>query len=163
MTFDRERGGKIQFTESALSALMDRRQLRDSAPEAGGIMLGRLIDGSLDVVVDQVVGPLPEDRRSRFTFFRPKKQAQQIVDQAWNSSRGTKIYLGEWHTHPEDVPSPSSQDVRNWKRICDSAVFEQESLLFLIAGRVSCRLWELSRGESPRELRRIPIPPVDLR
>lgn len=153
MTFLRNDGGKVHFAESAVAALMERRQLRDSSAEAGGIMLGRLIDGSPDVVVDEVVGPLPEDRRSRFTFFRPKKQAQQIVDQAWSSSYGTKIYMGEWHTHPEDVPNPSSQDVRNWKRICDTAVFEQESLLFLIAGRVSCRLWELRRGESPRELR----------
>ena len=152
MIFVRYREGRVHFVESALNTLPERRQIHTSAAEAGGIMLGRLIVDTLDVVVDEVVGPLSEDRRSRFTFFRPRKQAQQIVDQAWSSSHGTKIYLGEWHTHPEDIPNPSSQDLRNWKRICETAVFEQESLLFLIAGRLSCRMWELFKGELPKEI-----------
>jgi integrative and conjugative element protein (TIGR02256 family) len=115
-------------------------------------MLGRLILGTSDVVVDAVTGPFPEDKYSRFTFFRSRRRAQQIVDEAWHTSHGTKIYLGDWHTHPEDIPSPSSQDLRNWRKICEAAVYEQKLLLFLIAGRVSLRIWELSRGVSPEEI-----------
>ena len=152
MIFVRYREGRVHLADSAVEAIVEQRQIHDSADEAGGIMLGRLIVDSCDVVVDEVVGPLSEDRRSRFTFVRPRKQAQQIVDQAWSSSHGTNIYLGEWHTHPEDVPNPSSQDLRNWKRICDSAVFEQDSLFFLIVGRLRCRMWELSKGKLPKEI-----------
>jgi integrative and conjugative element protein (TIGR02256 family) len=152
MTFVRKGGGSVYFAASAVDKLMDSRQLQASSAETGGVMLGRLIVGTADIVVDEVIGPLAEDRRSRFTFFRPKKQTQQIVDQAWYSSCGTKIYLGDWHTHPEDIPNPSAQDLRNWKQICEAAVFEQESLLFLIAGRVSVRIWELPKGGSPKDI-----------
>lgn len=155
MKFARIRCGTVDFPASAVDNLLSNRQLHASSPETGGVMLGRLIVGSADIVVDQVIGPLAEDRRSRFAFFRPKKQAQQIVDQAWNSSNGTRIYLGDWHTHPEDIPTPSAQDLRNWKLICEGAVFEQESLLFLIAGRVSIRVWELCKGGTPEEVTRV--------
>src|SRR5262249_21943365 len=107
-------------------------------------MLGRLILGTSDVIVDAVTSPFTEDKYSRFTFFRSKRRAQQVVDEAWHTSRGTKIYLGDWHTHPEDIPNPSRQDLRNWRKICEAAVYEQKVLLFLIAGRVSIRVVSLN-------------------
>ncbi|MBX9600039.1 MAG: Mov34/MPN/PAD-1 family protein [Bryobacteraceae bacterium] len=155
MTFRRERGGRVHLSEAAVATLIARRQLNDSTPEAGGIILGRLIVDSEDVVIDEVVGPLQGDRGSRFTFFRPKDRAQKIVEVAWESSRGTKVYLGEWHTHPENDPSPSSQDLRNWRGILRNARYEQDSLLFLIAGRANMRLWEVARGESVVECQRV--------
>uniref|UniRef100_UPI003CED28D9 Mov34/MPN/PAD-1 family protein n=1 Tax=Enterobacter cloacae complex sp. 280C5 TaxID=3395861 RepID=UPI003CED28D9 len=30
-------------------------------------------------------------------------------------SDGFLVYLGEWHTHPEDFPQPSSTDLRSWR------------------------------------------------
>ena len=152
VTFVRGSGGRVHFAKSAVAALMERRQLQTDAAEAGGIMLGRLIADSLDVVVDEVVGPLSQDKRSRFAFFRPRKQAQQIVDRAWATSRGTRIFLGEWHTHPEDDPQPSPQDSRNWRRICERAVVEQEFLLFMIVGRKKFRLWEVLKGQPSVEI-----------
>ena len=44
------------------------------------------------------------------------------------------------------------QDLRNWNKICKEAIFEQESLLFLIAGRISVRIWELGKTTELREL-----------
>jgi integrative and conjugative element protein (TIGR02256 family) len=152
MTFVRKTGGRVHLAGPAVEKLLVHRQLQDSSPEAGGVMLGRLILGTSDVIVDAVTGPFTEDKYSRVTFFRSRRRAQQVVDETWHTSRGTKIYLGEWHTHPEDIPSPSSQDLRNWRKICEAAVYEQKLLLFLIAGRVSFRIWELSRGVSPEEI-----------
>ena len=152
MTFVRKTGGRVHLMGPAVEKLLAHRQLQDSSPEAGGVMLGRLILGTSDVVVDAVTGPCTADKYSRFTFFRSRRRAQQVVDEAWHTSRGTKIYLGDWHTHPEDIPNPSRQDLRNWRKICEAAVYEQKFLLFLIAGRVSIRIWELSRGVSPEEI-----------
>lgn len=152
MTFRRKGGGQVYLAPPALDKLMECRQLTPAAAEAGGVMLGRLIVGAPDIVVDEVAGPFAEDHRSRFAFFRPKRKTQQIVDKAWHSSRGTKIYVGEWHTHPEDIPHPSAEDFRSWKRICETAVFEQESLLFLIAGHVGVRIWEQPKDGDPEEL-----------
>lgn len=158
MTFKRSRGGSVYVAVSAMNVLKGNRQFKSSSAEAGGIMLGRLIAGTADIVVDEVVGPLSGDRRRRLAFYRPKKQTQQIVNQAWQASGGTKIYLGEWHTHPEKSPTPSAKDLSNWKRICETAIYEQEYLLFLIVGYKSCRLWELSNGGSLLESIHIAFP-----
>ena len=103
----RLRRALLGYKKPAVEKLLAHRQLQDSSPEAGGVMLGRLILGTSDVVVDAVTGPCTEDKYSRFTFFRSRRRAQQIVDEAWHTSCGTKIYLGDWHTHPEDIPRPS--------------------------------------------------------
>ena len=60
-------------------------------------------------------------------------------------------YLGEWHTHPEDVPSPSSHDRRDWLRTLDTAQFEQSFLFFIIVGRTSIGVWEGQTAVPGRE------------
>jgi integrative and conjugative element protein (TIGR02256 family) len=124
------------------------RQLCEEKPEAGGILLGRIIKGSPDIVVDQAVGPSPGDRRGRYFFFRARRSAQIIINQAWNASRQTLNYLGEWHTHPEADPSPSAVDRRDWAQIAARSGFEQPSLLFVIVGRVYIRVWEVPKSSS---------------
>lgn len=114
--------------------------------EAGGIMLGRLILDCSDVIVDDATKPHPDDKRSRLFFWRSNKNAQQRVVDAWNGSSGTQIYLGEWHTHPEDVPKPSCVDIQNWNRILGRSRFEQGFLLFVIIGRRETRVWEAGKG-----------------
>jgi integrative and conjugative element protein (TIGR02256 family) len=109
-------------------------------------MLGRLILDSSDVIVDEATQPHPDDKRSRFFFWRSNRPAQQRVVDAWNGSSGTHIYLGEWHTHPEDVPTPSCVDIQNWKRILKKSRFEQGFLLFVIVGRRETRVWEARKG-----------------
>jgi integrative and conjugative element protein (TIGR02256 family) len=125
--------------------LLAHRQSLPTDREAGGILLGRLVDCSADIIVDEVSIPTPLDRSGRFHFLRHRKPAQQHVDKAWAESSCTRIYLGEWHTHPEDVPNPSGHDVTDWRRIVTSAKFEQESLFFVIVGRTMTCVWELAK------------------
>jgi integrative and conjugative element protein (TIGR02256 family) len=68
-----------------------------------------------------------------------------MVDAAWGESGGSRNYLGEWHSHPEDVPAPSDIDIENWHRIIAQTVCEQDFLLFAIVGRTATQMWELSR------------------
>src|SRR5437867_1979843 len=107
MRFHRAGAGQLEISDEALAALNSHRQLSDSAAEAGGLLLGRLIAESSDVVVDEATNPSVEDRRGRFFFIRWRVPAQRRVATAWKESGSTRIYLGEWHSHPEDVPSPS--------------------------------------------------------
>ena len=146
MRFWRPDAGVVEFGDAALARLLAYRQMDAGTREAGGILLGRLIMGSPDIVVDEAAGPLPTDRRGRFFFFRAKRPSQLLVDHAWHASGQTRNYLGEWHTHPEDDPSPSCFDRRNWSRIVARAQFEQSSLLFAIVGRAHVRVWEVSNA-----------------
>ncbi|HEY0995611.1 MAG TPA: Mov34/MPN/PAD-1 family protein [Gemmatimonadaceae bacterium] len=123
-------------------------QRRCWSSEAGGILLGRVLVAGDQVVIDEVTVPGPQDRRSRFRFFRAERPAQAAVNAAWARSGGELNYLGEWHTHPEDDPMPSSHDRADWRRLVSIQRYEQSSLFFLIAGRRVLRAWELSREQA---------------
>jgi integrative and conjugative element protein (TIGR02256 family) len=124
------------------ATLLAFRQLNTDQKEAGGILLGRLIEATDDVIVDEVTSPNKADRRGRFFFFRKRNTTQQRINTAWKESAHTRVYLGEWHTHPEDDPSPSGVDIENWSRIGRTARYEQEFLFFIIVGITTIRVWE---------------------
>jgi integrative and conjugative element protein (TIGR02256 family) len=123
-------------------------QRHDRSTEAGGILLGRLLTEDGGVIVDQVTVPGPQDRKSRFRFFRAERPAQKTVDEAWTRSGGEINYLGEWHTHAEDDPTPSPHDRTDWRRLLATQRYEQDALFFVIAGRRMLRVWELARGQA---------------
>ena len=116
--------------------------------EAGGVLLGRLLVSVEDVVVDEVTVPGAHERRSRFRFFRAQQPTQTAVNHAWARSGGAINYLGEWHTHPEDYPTPSLHDCTDWQRLVGTQRYEQNQLFFVIVGRRAIRAWELGRGQS---------------
>lgn len=152
MKFSRLNGGAFELSKQVLTILSDHRQVSAMANEAGGLLLGRMIEGSRDVVVDELTVPDVNDRRGRFFFFRHQTSAQRKVTAAWNESGKTRNYLGEWHTHPEDIPSPSNQDLKDWFRIVQKSSYEQESLFFVIAGQIEIRVWEYFRNKQNPEL-----------
>jgi integrative and conjugative element protein (TIGR02256 family) len=146
--FRRPNGGLLVLAESVLVTIVRHRQIDHDSKEAGGMLLGRLITGSEDIIIDRVTEPNAEDVRGRFKFIRSRGLAQKIVDQAWNESQNTTHYLGEWHTHPEDDPAPSGQDLINWNDISKKSEHEFDSLFFVISGRMKLRAWEISRADS---------------
>ena len=145
MRYLRLNNGVVVFSEAAALAINRQRQINSKDPEAGGMLLGRLVAECDDVVIDEVTEPTTSDQRGRFFFMRSKKHAQQRVNEAWEESKSTRIYLGEWHTHPEIDPSPSSKDLKNWHRIARVAQYEQAFLLFIIVGWERMRIWELNK------------------
>lgn len=140
--YRRTDGGAVAVAEAAIAVFEEQRQLSDNAAESGGILLGRWILESEDVIVDDATRPSSGDRRGRFFFWRARKPAQKIVNKAWEESGATRWYLGDWHSHPEDSPTPSSRDRSDWLRILRAARFEQPALFFIIVGRKKIGLWE---------------------
>jgi integrative and conjugative element protein (TIGR02256 family) len=139
-------GSVVKIDTSPLAIMKKYRQLEENDKEAGGLLLGRMIENSNDIIVDEISELGPNDRRSRFSFFR-SKSIQKIVNMRWFKSRRTQNYLGEWHTHPEPYPSPSAQDLRDWRNILNKGVFEQEFLIFVIVGQVTISAWEFRKGD----------------
>src|SRR5215510_10913306 len=108
--FRRSESRYFEISAAAWSVIRSFQQTDVYASEAGGILLGRhLRDGSA-IIVDEVTTPMRGDRRSRTRFHRGRRQHQAMIDQAWHTSSGTCTYLGEWHTHPEPIPTPSVVD-----------------------------------------------------
>ena len=147
-------GRQILLGKAALETIRRHIQLDGDSKEAGGILLGRFIKESQNIVVDEATEPTETDKRGRFFFKRGRTKHQQRINEVWKTSKGTLNYLGEWHSHPEDGPSPSGQDLKNWKRIVHSAKYEQNELLFVIAGYGQIRAWAMGRKDArPRQLK----------
>jgi integrative and conjugative element protein (TIGR02256 family) len=141
LTFARVRGGRFQIGPSALAVTRQYVQDTPEKAEAGGILLGRHILGTDDIIVDDVTTPMPGDRRSRFQFFRACRWHQEAIDRAWRGSSGTCTYLGEWHTHPELHPIPSLTDRLSWQQKLLVDRFA-EPIFFAIVGISEVRVWE---------------------
>ena len=136
------------MSSSAVNLLNRHRQDDISDEEAGGVLLGRLILGGEDIIVDEATQPTSKDKRGRFRFLRARSPTQRLINRAWKQSQATRVYLGEWHTHPELCPMPSHIDWQNWEAILRNARrVEYDSLYFLIMGTVSVRIWEGWRSD----------------
>ena len=110
-------------------------------PESGGVLIGRVLTDSNNVVIDLVSEPCSHDKQKRFAFFRSNAH-QDILTQVWQKSNGTLNYLGEWHTHPEEHPTPSQTDFKNWYKKLKSKGIDTLFLYFIIIGTKSIGVWQ---------------------
>lgn len=120
---------KIVLTDSVLNIFSKHKQLLPHSNESGGIVLGQ-INGDT-IYINRASTPNVYDKSNRFRFEREKNAAQIIVDYEYFNSDQKITYLGEWHTHPEKTPTPSSQDR---KMISEQNKYNtlNEPILFLI-------------------------------
>lgn len=142
MTFKTINNGKLKISSEALESFYQYQQDEPSKKEAGGLLLGRYIKNSNDIVIDKVTIPFERDIRRRYFFCKKDLQHQDIIDQEWESSEGTCNYLGEWHTHPERTSSPSSFDLEGWRKKIVRDSFDYHSLFFIIVGIKEIKAWE---------------------
>jgi integrative and conjugative element protein (TIGR02256 family) len=103
----------------------------ESDLEAGGILLGCYRGPHVEIL--DCTAPMRQDRRTRYGFVRRDPGHQRAALAAWNASGRTVNFVGEWHTHPEDVPSPSRVDRNTWDDLMGQR--KAEAKVFVIAGR----------------------------
>jgi integrative and conjugative element protein (TIGR02256 family) len=99
----------IEIHIQPLNILSKYAQTDKTSPEAGGIILGKILDNKISITKLSI--PTQLDRASRSNFERHKLSAQIVIEYEHANSNGQLIYLGEWHTHPESNPTPSGQDL----------------------------------------------------
>lgn len=150
-TFNRAHKGRFHIGPEARTTMLGFLQHGPRMFEAGGVLIGRHLIGSEDIIVDQVTTPLRGDKRSRFSFYRAHKCHQHAVDRAWKASGGVYTYLGEWHTHAEPVPTPSGLDERERIRILETARCSHP-IFFVVLGTESARIWEVASLDDIQEV-----------
>ena len=124
----------LHFSEDTLDTFLKHIQAKDSDCEAGGLLLGS-VHGS-HMLIEQATVPTAWDKGFRFLFERMPFGHEAIALARWTASHGTIRYLGEWHTHPEDHPTPSGLDRSEWNRL-SSRRRDKRSMLAVIVGRKS--------------------------
>lgn len=97
--------------------------------EVGGLLLGFRDETSIRVV--KCTFPGPGDKSSRARFHRRCPSHQLAASLWWARCGGRGDWVGEWHSHPEDNPSPSRIDRGSWRR---QVRHTGSTMLFLIFG-----------------------------
>ena len=101
-------------------------------PESGGILLGYVREPHLEVL--EATEPTCWDKRLRCFFDRSAQGHHDLAQSRWAESDGLVRYLGEWHTHPEDYPSPSLVDKSGWIKLANKRQ-DKRPVLAIIVGR----------------------------
>jgi integrative and conjugative element protein (TIGR02256 family) len=107
--------------------------------ESGGVILGRIAGDTIQV--QRLSVPTELDKRSRMSFERHRLSAQIVINYEHANTHGQVTYLGEWHIHPEDHPTPSGTDIIMIKKQFAENTIHTDFLILLIQGRKS--LWYL--------------------
>jgi integrative and conjugative element protein (TIGR02256 family) len=142
----------VSINELSLSAFERHVQHLEADPESGGILLGCVRGPHLEVL--EASTPTKWDRRFRYFFERLPFGHQLLADEKWTKSSGTVRYLGEWHTHPEDDPSPSSLDRSEWQKQAARRK-DGRSTLSIIVGRHSLHVELVARDGTGIKLQRV--------
>jgi integrative and conjugative element protein (TIGR02256 family) len=137
--------GILKLHAEPLAKMESYKQDSIEKLEAGGVLLGRFIKKSKNIILDRVTVPMVGDQRNRFSFIRSEKGHQRIISSAWGKSAGTCNYIGEWHTHPENKPNPSYKDIKNWEKILSRNFLSSQYLYFIIIGISEIGVWEGNR------------------
>ncbi|WP_298310208.1 Mov34/MPN/PAD-1 family protein [uncultured Aquimarina sp.] len=123
----------LSFNEGVLNVFSHFKQTGNKY-EKGGILLGQCLKQN-EIVITKATTPTLFDKSKRYGFHRNKKSAQLFINYEFLNSLGTTIYIGEWHTHPEDYPTPSATDIKMIKNQFKKNLINENFLLMVIVGR----------------------------
>ena len=109
-------------------------QVQTSGNEQAGILIGSEI-GNHAYRINKASEPCGIKQKAfNIGCVRDAKKANDIIIAEFEKSNGTRIYLGEWHTHPEDYPSPSYVDINSIKSIIETGDIPAEGVFLIIIG-----------------------------
>lgn len=123
-------GQHLSFDNTVLAHFDRHRQTRIWHREAGGLLFSRLALPAIDICA--ITGPRHTDRRGRYSYWPDERAEQREIDQMFG--RGL-LFVGCWHTHPEDVASPSHVDTRNISDCVRRSEHALNGFVMVIVGR----------------------------
>lgn len=111
----------ISLTESSLNT------------ETGGILIG-FVDEHSRAIILKATGPGPSAIKSATRFSRDIQYVQKELDQATDEFGTKGMYIGEWHSHLEISPNPSSTDIESMFGIAQAPNYLTRCPVMIIAG-----------------------------
>lgn len=140
----------VRISRELISGMSSFIQDDNKKPESGGILIGYYQEKDSYIITD-FTQPRNGDKQSRYEFIRSKKNAQKVLISLFKESDGKKIYLGEWHTHPEDNPTPSGTDISSIKNRIKHDRLNSETIFMIIFGRKSFYICSVNKSSIQME------------
>ncbi len=121
--------GRLLVESTVIDSLHQFRQSSDGIPESGGCLLGHYRPPHIHIT--GLTPPMKGDKQSKMQFERRDKTHIRIIKDFTKKTK-TGTYIGEWHTHPEPIPSPSFIDKNGWNNIF--SIRTPTNTIFMIVG-----------------------------
>ena len=125
-----ESGQRLVFTRTVLDHFRKHRQDGPRKREAGGQIFARL--RLPDILLQEVTGPRARDQRTRVSYLPDRTSEQREI---YGRHRRGLHFIGDWHTHPEDVPSPSGMDISSIQDAFSKSCHSLNGFILVIVGR----------------------------
>lgn len=123
-------GQVIEISPRVLEHFGSHVQRRAWSTEAGGQLFADIANGVIRIGV--ATGPRPTDFRAPFLYFPDKKAERAEIASFYQ--RGAH-FVGDWHTHPQDIPKPSSLDLRTVRSTVERSKLQLGGVILVIVGR----------------------------
>jgi integrative and conjugative element protein (TIGR02256 family) len=124
-------GQLIIFSPKVIEHFTRYRQRRWWQTEAGGQLFARLRKARIEI--ECATGPRRTDRRTR-TKYIPDRVAEQAEIMSFHK-RGLH-FVGDWHTHPENWPRPSTIDDQSIGECVRQSSHVLNGFVLVIVGRM---------------------------
>lgn len=122
--------GSVCFPAKVLESLRKHRQRHVWSREAGGQLFAKTV--GTPIAIEQITPPGAGDVRSRFSFWPRREAEQRDIHRMFKAGLH---YVGDWHTHPEDRPHPSRDDIEKISAIFRQSRHHLHAMLLVIVGR----------------------------
>ena len=136
----------IKFTKPLIDMIRRNCQTMPNLAESGGILIGRENISNNNIIIEFATEPMVKDIQRRTRFIRKDVGHILFYEKLYKENNGIYRYIGEWHTHPENIPQYSFLDKNNWKKI-----FRQDRnadmQYHLIAGVEAVRVWKMAKEQ----------------
>ena len=106
--------------------------------ETGGTLLGKTVNGVLDITT--YIGPGPNARHDRFGFLGDHEHYTKEIDRLWEISDDLE-YIGGWHTHPGGSGFLSPLDTETIEAIYNEIVPKQLLVATIIINGFDDKWW----------------------
>ena len=145
------------FGDSVIEHFRRYRQLRWWHREAGGQLFARFVGPQ--VLIERATGPRRTDLRTRWSYVPDRRAEQREIDELHEQGLH---FVGDWHSHPERRPRPSTPDHRSIAECVCRSTHNLNGFILVVVGQLEfpdglnvcvhdgLRSYELSAGTLPK-------------
>lgn len=131
-------GKVVDLLSETLNKMILWKQYEIHSAESCGFILGYRNPDTNNITLSAITIPKNNGFCSRF-FCKLKTQAH--LRQLLENRQQKNYYMGTWHTHPQNVPSPSLIDWSDWRETLERDITGSEYAFFIIVGLDEFRIW----------------------
>jgi len=122
-------GPFVILCDEVIATMVRHRQLSTKDREAGGQLFAKF--NGCDTIIVEATEPKSLDRRGRHKFIPNLLLQQREIKARYKKG---KHFVGDWHTHPQPIPSPSGEDIWSMADCFRKSRHELKAFLMVIVG-----------------------------